>query len=99
MLKRKSISIGIVFVALLVMLFIAGSIGSKALEGTDDQAQAAVAHLDENYKPWFNSVWEPSSDKVEEAIFALQAGIGITFIIYYLGRKKHAKTNNGTIKN
>jgi len=97
--KRKNMWLGILCVFLMISLFSIGSIRTKSLEGTDDQAQAAISQLHENYKPWFRSVWEPGSDRVESAIFALQAGIGITFIIYYIGRKKYVKANNGTVKN
>jgi cobalt/nickel transport protein len=91
--------LGVLCVFLMISLFTIGSIRSKSLEGTDDQAQAAISQLQEDYKPWFNSLWEPGSDKVEGAIFTLQAGAGIAFIIYYIGRKKHAKASNGTVKN
>ncbi|MEC1179973.1 energy-coupling factor ABC transporter substrate-binding protein [Metasolibacillus meyeri] len=59
--------------------------------GADGEAEAAITEIDENYTPWFESLWEPPSGEIESLLFALQAAIGAGFIGYFFGymRRKH----------
>ena len=52
--------------------------------GTDDKAGDMITQISPGYKPWFKPVFQPGSDGVENALFILQAGIGLSFIGYYI---------------
>ncbi|MBC9783705.1 energy-coupling factor ABC transporter substrate-binding protein [Heliobacterium chlorum] len=62
--------------------------GNAAFSGTDDQAEAAIQEINPDYKPWFQSFWEPPSSEIESLLFALQATLGAGFIGYYIGQKR-----------
>lgn len=53
--------------------------------GADDRAGKVISEIRPDYKPWFQSIWEPPSGEVETFFFALQAAIGSGFVCYYLG--------------
>jgi cobalt/nickel transport protein len=57
--------------------------------GTDDQAADAIGQINPGYKPWTASFWEPS-ETVEPYLFALQAGLGLAFIAYFI--RRHRRT-------
>jgi len=57
----------------------------EIFKGADDQAKDAISTIAPNYKPWFNSILEPSSGEVASLLFALQAGIGAGFLGYWFG--------------
>lgn len=97
--KKKNLILSIICVFLVVGSYFLGSIRGGAFGGADDQIQETVKEVNKDYKPWFNHVWEPPSGEIESLLFALQASIGAGFIGYYIGKKKNAKTNNGTSKN
>ena len=54
--------------------------------GTDGQATQLVEESDPGYRPWFESVFSPSSQEVESGLFALQAALGGGVLGYVLGR-------------
>ena len=60
--------------------------GRSDYAGTDNQAVAAVQEQDPDYRPWFESVFAPSSPSVESGLFALQAALGGGVLGYVLGR-------------
>ncbi len=63
--------------------------------GTDDQGMDAITEIDENYEPWFNSIFEPGSDQMEVTLFSLQTAIGAGLLGYFIGNmKKKAKKKN-----
>jgi cobalt/nickel transport protein len=53
--------------------------------GADGQAQEVVTEINPDYKPWFNSIWEPPSGEIESLLFVLQGAIGAGFIGYFIG--------------
>jgi len=57
----------------------------EIFKGADDQAKDAISTIAPDYKPWFNSIMEPSSGEVASLLFALQAAIGAGFLGYWLG--------------
>ncbi|MDM5453938.1 energy-coupling factor ABC transporter substrate-binding protein [Peribacillus simplex] len=63
--------------------------------GADGEAEEAITKIHPEYKPWFNSIWEPPGAETESLLFALQAAIGAGFIGYFIGvmrqRNKQAK--------
>ena len=58
---------------------------TEIFKGSDDQAKDAISNIAPGYKPWFNSILEPSSGEVASLLFALQAAIGAGFLGYWLG--------------
>ena len=60
--------------------------GTSAYPGTDGAATAAIEESDPGYRPWFESVFAPSSKEVESGLFALQAALGGGVLGYVLGR-------------
>ena len=60
--------------------------GRSAYTGTDNQATAAIAEQDPDYRPWFASLLPPLSPSVESGLFALQAALGGGVLGYVLGR-------------
>jgi cobalt/nickel transport protein len=60
--------------------------GHSSYTGTDNQATTAIEQSDPGYRPWFSSVFKPSSSEVESGLFALQAALGGGVLGYALGR-------------
>jgi cobalt/nickel transport protein len=71
-------------VALFAIPLLIDSRGEYA--GTDNQAVAAIQEQDPEYRPWFESVFTPSSPSVESGLFAVQAALGGGVLGYVLGR-------------
>jgi cobalt/nickel transport protein len=60
--------------------------GRSDYAGTDSQATHAIEQNDPGYRPWFSSLFSPSSKEVESGLFALQAALGGGVLGYALGR-------------
>jgi len=58
--------------------------GGSEFAGTD--AAAAELAEEQGARPWFESVFSPSSAEVESGLFALQAALGGGVLGYVLGR-------------
>lgn len=58
--------------------------GTATFAGSD--AQAAELAAAQGARPWFQSVFSPSSAEVESGLFALQAALGGGVLGYVLGR-------------
>ncbi|GIM28559.1 cobalt transport protein CbiN [Clostridium polyendosporum] len=84
--KRKHCGLIILCILLVVTGLVLGS--DKGFSGTDDRAEQAINEINSNYKPWFNSMWEPPSSEIESLLFSLQAALGAGFIGYYIGKKE-----------
>jgi cobalt/nickel transport protein len=80
--KKNIILLLIVMILGVVPLFI-----QKGAEfsGADGQAEEAIGKIAPDYKPWFQTFWEPPSGEIESLLFALQAAIGAGFIGYFIG--------------
>lgn len=92
--KNFILIILVVVLAAFPLIFVAdGEFG-----GSDDQAEQLVTDIDSNYKPWFESLWEPPSGEVESLLFSLQAAIGAGivcgYIGYLMGKNKGKKENS-----
>ena len=63
--------------------------GTSEFAGTD--AAAAALAEEQGARPWFESVFSPSSAEVESGLFALQAAAGAGVLGYCLGvlRTRH----------
>ena len=62
---------------LVVILAIIPLITQQGTEfgGADGVAEEAITKIQPEYKPWFNSIWEPPGAETESLLFALQAAI------------------------
>jgi cobalt ECF transporter T component CbiQ len=58
--------------------------GVLGFMGTDDSAGLVVEQLRPGYRPWIESWWSPGSGTAENALFALQAAIGVAAIAFYV---------------
>jgi cobalt/nickel transport protein len=66
-------------IALAPLLVVTGS-----FTGTDEQAKSMIGQVRPDYRPWFESLWQPS-EAMETLLFALQAALGASFIGFYFG--------------
>jgi cobalt/nickel transport protein len=58
--------------------------GTGEFAGTDGRATETIEAT--GYRPWWESVFAPSSGEVESGLFALQAALGGGALGYVLGR-------------
>ncbi|MBF0609178.1 MAG: cobalt transport protein CbiN [Candidatus Magnetobacterium sp. LHC-1] len=56
-------------------------------KGTDNLATEAIGVIRADYMPWIQPLWSPS-EKAEAMIFALQAAVGMIFILAYFAYKR-----------
>ncbi|CBN55942.1 MULTISPECIES: energy-coupling factor ABC transporter substrate-binding protein [Kamptonema] len=61
------------------------SLRNAEFSGADGQAEEAIAEINPDYKPWFQSVIEPSSGEIESLLFSSQAALGAGVIGYVIG--------------
>ena len=59
--------------------------GEQKFAGADEQAEKVITQINPDYKPWFNSIWEPPSGEIASLLFALQAALGAGVLGYYFG--------------
>ena len=83
----------IILIILMLALFIVPFMIQKDAEfgGADDAAEEKIAEANPDYKPWFESIYEPASGEIESFLFASQAAIGAIVIGYYFGYNKGKK--------
>lgn len=91
--NRKVVNILIIAVAvgLIVSQFFLADIVAK-FAGTDDQAVGIINELAPDYKPWAESIWEPSGEWTETLLFAFQSTLGLSIIVFYF-LKRRSKLN------
>lgn len=83
--KKNILLLALVIILAIIPLYIAKN---AEFGGADGQAEEAISQINPNYKPWFNSIWEPPSGEIESLLFALQACLGTGLIAYYIGLSK-----------
>lgn len=87
----------VVFAAIVIIVISAAVVFNAAigLLGTDNQGQELIQRIDPNYQPWFSSFYEPS-EGLEMALFAVQALIGLSVLVYFIWylRKKRSESDN-----
>lgn len=91
--KVKTRNKNILLLILTVILIITPLILNSTAEygGADGEAESIISEINPNYKPWFNSLYEPPSGEIESLLFSTQAAIGAGIIGYFLGYKKGKK--------
>lgn len=91
--KVKTRNKNILLLILTVILIITPLILNSTAEygGADGEAESLISEINPNYKPWFNSLYEPPSGEIESLLFSTQAAIGAVIIGYFLGYKKGKK--------
>lgn len=80
--KRNMVLFLAVILLAIIPLFIEK--GSE-FGGADGEAQEAITEINEGYRPWFESIWEPPGGETESLLFVLQGSIGAGFIGYFIG--------------
>lgn len=92
--KRKHYyALGLIAVAALLLVSVLMNPNSD-FSGTDDSGGEVIEEVDPDYRPWFQSLWEPSPE-LETLFFTLQAAIGALIIGYFLGANKVRKQKQG----
>lgn len=91
--KAKTRNKNILLLILTVILIITPLVLNSTAEygGADGEAESLITHINPDYKPWFNSLYEPPSGEIESLLFSTQAAIGAGIIGYFLGYKKGKK--------
>jgi len=85
--KRKNIIL--VLICLFLIIAPLAYYGSTSeFVGGDDQMEKVISEINEDYEPWFSSIWEPPSSEIESLLFSVQAAIGAGFVGFYIGKKK-----------
>lgn len=90
----------IILIILVILLAIVPLFIAKGAEfgGADGEAETAITEINENYEPWFSSIWEPPSGEIESLLFSMQAAIGSGIIFYFIGYKKGYKKRGEEMK-
>jgi len=88
--KIKIIHLLIASVAILILQAFASGYFSNHI-GTDDQSVDIIQEIAPGYTPWANHLVEFKSDMMEPVLFAIQALLGLSIIMYYI--LKHQKKN------
>ncbi|MDU3336630.1 energy-coupling factor ABC transporter substrate-binding protein [Paraclostridium bifermentans] len=88
--KTKTKNKNILLLLLTVILIITPLVLNSTAEygGADGEAESLITEINPDYKPWFNSLYEPPSGEIESLLFSTQAAIGAVIIGYFLGYKK-----------
>ena len=73
----------VIALAILPLIFVRGEYG-----GADGEAEGAIAQLQPDYEPWFNSPIELPSGEIESLLFVSQAAAGAGVIGYVIGLYK-----------
>lgn len=105
--KKRALATNILLLLICVILVFVPFYLSNNDEfvGTDDQGTTAIEEINENYTPWFASIFEPTSDTMEILLFSLQTALGAGVLGFVLGRvtakrrKKPTHTENEEINN
>lgn len=84
--RNKNIILLILAIALIITPLILNSTAEYG--GADGEAESVINEINADYKPWFNSLYEPPSGEIESLLFSTQAAIGAGIIGYFLGFKK-----------
>lgn len=59
--------------------------------GSDDLGTDAINQARPGYRPWFQPLWKPPSDEVEDLLASIQAALGAGFLGYLIGRRHSSR--------
>ncbi|WP_052060588.1 energy-coupling factor ABC transporter substrate-binding protein [Rhodococcoides fascians] len=65
--------------------------------GSDSAATELVEQENPDYKPWFSSIFAPSSGEVESGLFAMQAALGGVILGYCVGALRHRRREEAEV--
>lgn len=82
--RRNLLLLGLAVLITAIPLVMPAGDGREFI-GADEQAEAKIIAISPQYRPWFQSLWEPPGAEVESLLFALQAAAGAGLIGYYFG--------------
>lgn len=86
LLINGALALGIVLIVVLALGLDAKRSGDdERFVGTDSAATSQIEKDNPDYKPWFSSLYVPSSTEIESGLFALQAALGGIFLGYCFG--------------
>ncbi len=87
----------LILIAVVVFILAAPPVFIKNAEfaGADGLAEEQISKIAPDYKPWFESLFEPKSGEIESLLFALQAAIGAGVVGFILGRMTSVKGKSG----
>lgn len=78
----------IILICAALIIIIPYLLNNGPAKGTDDTASSEIEKT--GYTPWFESIWKPPSEEMENILFGVQAAIGLIIIVVFVGyyRKK-----------
>lgn len=87
--SKKGLSNWLLVVAVLALaiaplIFVRGG----EFSGADGEAEKVISEIQPEYKPWFQSLFEPASGEIESLLFASQAALGAGVVGYAIGLYK-----------
>ena len=96
--------VGIVAIVGLALVLDSGrSTDGERFVGTDSAATTQIEKDNPDYKPWFSSIYSPTSGEVESGLFALQAALGGVALGYCIGalrgRRRAEGIGSGGVEN
>ena len=86
--KSILVNVGLLLLAVVIVVTPLAMVKDSEFEGADGKASVVIEEMDESFKPWFSSLWEPPGGETESMLFALQAALGSGVIFYCLGYLK-----------
>lgn len=86
---KKTIQLILLCTLIILLSYLIGMSRGEFM-GADEQMQEQIMEINQEYTPWFISIWEPPSGEIESFLFCLQAAIGSGFVGYYIGKKRSA---------
>lgn len=91
----------IIITFLISFVLIAGSDWyiDASRKGTDDKVVEAIQKNTEKYKPWTNIQFGINSELGQNMLFGVQGAAGVTFIAYYVRKKKNDKNDSSSVEN
>ncbi len=90
---HRSVFLLVGAVAIVVAPLVIPGLGGE-FKGSDDLGTKAIEEAAPGYEPWFQPLWKPPSDEVENLLFSLQAALGAGFLGYVIGRRQSSARDN-----
>ncbi len=100
--RARLINVGLVLAIVLIVVAALAldarrSGDEERFVGSDSAATTLIETDHPDYKPWFSSVFAPTSGEVESGLFALQAALGGIVFGYCLGGLRRRRRDEGVV--